>query len=547
MTEQHGGMLEINYLSLTARRVFAARVTWDRGRITEVEETGAEDPGLGYLLPGFIDAHVHIESAMLPPAEFGRQAVCHGTLAVVADPHEIANVLGVPGVRWMLENARQTPFHAFFGAPSCVPATPFETAAGDLGCDEIDLLFDEPEVCCLSEMMNYPGVLARAPEVMEKIGLAHRRGYPVDGHAPGLKGAEAAAYVQAGISTDHECFSLEEARDKIAAGMRVLIREGSAARNFEALHPLIGEAPGQVMFCSDDKHPDDLLQGHINTMVRRAVAAGHDLFDVLQCACSNPIAHYRLPLGLLRPGDPMDAIQLPDLSGFRPDRVWLSGTLVAERGAPLLPRVPVRPLNHFDARRLHPDDLTLEADQGPVRVIGVEDGSLVTRERWLQPRREAGRPVADPDRDLLLICVVNRYRPAAPAVALVQGFGLRQGAIASSVAHDSHNIICVGVDPASICRAVNRVIDHRGGIAVAAPGRLESLPLPVAGIISDRDGRWVGDRYAALDRQARALGSPLGAPFMTLSFMALLVIPELKLSDQGLFDGRRFRFVGLSA
>ncbi len=545
MSDQHSGMREINYLSLDERRIFRARVSWQDGIITEVRELGGEAPGLGYMLPGFIDAHVHIESAMLPPAEFGRIALCHGTLAVVADPHEIANVLGMDGVRFMLDNARQSPFHAYFGAPSCVPATPFETAGGSLGCDDIEQLFREPEVCCLSEMMNYPGVLSQAPDVMAKIELATRLGYPVDGHAPGLKGAEAAAYVQAGISTDHECFSLQEARDKIAAGMHVLIREGSAARNFEALHPLLDESPAQVMFCSDDKHPDDLLQGHINDMVRRAVAAGHDLFDVLRCACINPIDHYRLPLGRLRPGDPMDGIEVPDLTGFKPERVWLAGDLVAEQGEPRLPRVTVEPVNRFHARPVSVDDLVLQADAGPVRVIGVEDGSLVTQERWLQPRREAGRVVTDPDQDLLLLCVVNRYRPEPPAVALVQGFGLREGAIASSVAHDSHNIICVGTDPALVCQAVNGLIDHRGGVVVATDGALDILPLPIAGIMSDGDGFQVGDDYARLDRRARALGSPLSAPFMTLSFMALLVIPELKLSDQGLFDGRSFSFVGL--
>ncbi len=545
MSQDAGGMLEINYLSLEQRRIFAARIAWEQGRITRLEEIGPEAPGLGYLLPGFVDAHVHIESAMLPPAEFGRQALRHGTLAVVADPHEIANVLGIDGVRFMLEEARRTPFHAFFGAPSCVPATPFETAGGALGRAEIEALLAEPEVCCLSEMMNWPGVLGRDPAVMEKIALAAAGGYPVDGHAPGLKGEQAAAYVGAGISTDHECFTLEEARDKIAAGMHVLIREGSAARNFDALHPLIDEAPGQVMFCSDDKHPDDLLGGHINEMVERAVAAGHDLFDVLDCAWSNPIAHYRLPLGRLRPGDPMDAIEVPDLRRFAPARVWLGGELVARDGEPLLPHRPADRVNRFHARPVVPEDLVLPAGEGQVRVIGVGDGSLVTRELRLEPTREAGRPVADPERDLLLMAVVNRYRPQPPALALVQGFGLGRGAIASSVAHDSHNVIGVGADAASLGEALNRVIAAGGGVAVAADGESDLLPLPVAGIMSDDDGARVGERYAQLDRKARGLGSPLAAPFMTLSFMALLVIPELKLSDRGLFDGRDFRFVDL--
>ena len=540
------GMREVNYVSIDQRRVFRAEVSWHDGRIDQVRETGAEDSGLGYLIPGFVDAHVHIESAMLPPAEFGRIALRHGTVAVVTDPHEIANVLGVEGVRFMLENARQTPFNAFFGAPSCVPATPFETANGALGCDEIEALLQEPEVCCLSEMMNYPGVLKRDPEVMAKIELAKRLGYPVDGHAPGLKGETADAYVGAGITTDHECFTMQEARDKIAAGMSVLIREGSAARNFDTLHPLISEAPHMVMLCSDDKHPDDLLQGHIDRMAARAVAAGHSVFDVLRCACRNPLDHYRLPLGRLRPGDPMDAVEVSDLRDFDVQRVWLAGRLVAEGGRSLLEPVSLQPVNAFHARRMSSDDLALTSDAQRIRVIGVEDGSLVTRERQLSPRRVDGRLVADTNRDLLPMVVGNRYQPMPPALGFVQGFGLRQGAIASSVAHDSHNIIAVGVQPEAVCRAVNAIIDQRGGVAVVQGDALDMLPLPIAGIMSDAAGDWVGETYARLDRRAKQLGCSLSAPFMTLSFMALLVIPELKLSDRGLFDGRRFEFAELA-
>lgn len=540
-------MREVNYVAIEQRRIFRARVSWHDGRISALCDLGREEPKLGYLIPGFIDAHVHIESAMLTPAEFGRIALRHGTVGVVSDPHEIANVLGVEGVRFMLENARQTPFNAFFGAPSCVPATPFESANGALGCAEIESLLREPEVCCLSEMMNFPGVLARESAVMEKIALAQRLGVPVDGHAPGMKGEAAAAYIDAGISTDHECFSLEEARDKIAHGMWVLIREGSAARNLDTLMPLIGESPERVMLCSDDKHPDDLLRGHINDMAARAVAAGHSPFDVLRCACLNPLDHYGLPLGRIRPGDPMDAVEVADLKSFRPTRVWLRGELVAEGGAVLLPQVAVTAVNAFDARPVAVADLRIENSGEPVRVIGVEDGSLVTREKRLAPRTDAGVIVADLERDILPLCVVNRYRPSRPALGLIQGFGLKRGAIASSVAHDSHNIIAVGTTPEALCAVVNRVIAHRGGIALdAGTGDSEILPLPIAGIMSDRDGDWVGTEYARLDRAARELGSPLSAPYMTLSFMALLVIPDLKLSDQGLFDGRAFRFVELS-
>jgi len=538
-------MREVNYVAIDERRIFRAEVAWEVGRIVSVRECGDQQAGLGYLIPGFIDAHVHIESAMLPPSEFGRLALRHGTLAVVSDPHEIANVLGVEGVRFMLENARKTPFKAFFGAPSCVPATPFETANGAIGCAEIETLLQEPEVCCLSEMMNFPGVLARDPVEMAKIDLAAGMGYPVDGHAPGLKGEDAAAYVRAGISTDHECFSLEEARDKMAAGMSVLIREGSAARNLNALHPLISETPERVMFCSDDKHPDDLLQGHINEMAARAVKAGHSVFDVLRCACINPIDHYRLPLGRLQPGDPMDALEVEDLKHFRPIRVWLDGECVADAGRVRLPRVPVEPVNAFDARRIEERDLRVATNGEQIRVIGVRDGALVTQEQRFRPNGENGIIQADTGRDILPVCVVNRYRPVKPALGFIHGFGLKRGAIASSVAHDSHNIIAVGSDHQSICRVVNAIIDHRGGVAITDQESLDILPLPIAGIMSDADGEWVGKEYGRLDRRARALGSALTAPFMTLSFMALLVIPELKLSDRGLFDGRRFEFTDL--
>ena len=500
MTENHSGMRRVNFTAIDERRIFEAEVYWEHGRITRVVELGDEVPGLGYLIPGFIDAHVHIESAMLPPTEFGRLALRHGTVAVVCDPHEIANVLGLEGVRFMIDNARSTPFNAFFGAPSCVPATPFETAHGRLGCQEIEALLAEPEVCCLSEMMNVPGVLARDPQVMEKIALAARLGYPVDGHAPGLKGADAASYVGAGISSDHECFSMEEARDKIRAGMWVLIREGSAARNLDVLAPLIAESPRQVMFCSDDKHPDDLLTGHINQMAARAVAAGYDPFEVLACACLNPIAHYQLPLGRLQVGDFMDGVEVSDLTAFQPVRVWLKGELVVSHGEVLLARKLVKPVNIFNATEIVPADVMVPSTGGPIRVIEVRDGSLVTGQKQLRPAIRNGLISADLERDILPIAVLNRYQPAKPALCFVQGFGLKRGAIASSVAHDSHNIIAVGVNSRALCRVVNEIIAHQGGIAVADGETLDILPLPIGGIMSDQPGEQVALAYSRLDR-----------------------------------------------
>lgn len=545
------GSLRANIVHLPERRIAAGTVEWADGIITRVVETGPADPGLTYLMPGFIDAHVHIESAMLVPSEFARLACRHGTVATVSDPHEIANVLGLEGVRFMLDNARRVPFRMFFGAPSCVPATPFETAGASLGLAELATLLREDGLLYLSEMMNFPGVLAGDPAVMDKIALAREMGLPVDGHAPGLKGDAARRYARAGISTDHECTSLEEARDKIAAGMHILIREGSAARDFDTLHQLISSHTDRVMLCSDDKHPDDLAAGHIDRLAARAVAAGHAPLDVLRCACLNPVLHYGLPVGLLRVGDPMDAAEVADLRDFRPLRTWVAGHLVAEAGRSLMARVPVTPVNRFQARRITPADLALRAGPDRIRVMDALDGQLFTPEALVAPRvaeeHGARLMVPDPARDLLTLLVLNRYQEAPPAVAFVQGFGLGHGAIASSVAHDSHNIVAVGADAESLCRAVNALVDNRGGIAVDDGSRVEVLPLPVAGLMSAGDGDEVAARYAAMTAKARALGSPLRSPFMTLSFMALLVIPELKLSDKGLFDGRSFRFTQLAA
>ena len=536
------GALVANLVQIEARRIVSVELYWREGVITSIEELGAEDGKLPYLIPGFIDAHVHIESSMLTPCEFARLAVRHGTVATVSDPHEIANVLGIAGVEYMLNNACQTPFKFFFGAPSCVPATPFETAGATLDSEKIEALFQSGEIAYLSEMMNYPGVLNEDPEILAKLELAKRYGYPIDGHAPGLSGEDAVRYAAAGISTDHECSTIQEAEAKLACGMLILIREGSAARNFEALHPLISRYPDKIMLCSDDKHPDELLAGHINKLAARAIGYGHNLFDVLQCACLNPIRHYRLPVGQLRKGDSMDAVLVKDLQSLAPIRTWIGGQLLAEQGHSLLPSLKPEVINRFNARKIQASDLTISDTGSPIRVIQALDGELLTRQLQLKPKVSSGQIVPDVERDILCLVVVNRYRPAKPAVAFINGFGLKQGALASSVAHDSHNIIAVGCDAESICQAVNGLITSRGGIACVSDNHFSSLPLPIAGLISDADGDSVAARYAELDRLAKQMGSPLHAPFMTLSFMALLVIPELKLSDLGLFDGLQFKF-----
>ena len=545
MNANHGSVIA-NIVQIDERRIFPGEITWEDGIITRLCELDKPKSATTCLLPGFIDAHVHIESSMLTPAEFARIACRHGTVATISDPHEIANILGLKGIAFMIENAALTPMPIFFGAPACVPATPFETAGARLESEQLEHLFANQSVTYLSEMMNYPGVLNNDPDIIAKLQLARRYDCPIDGHAPGLTGQDATRYAQAGITTDHECSTVAEAEAKLAAGMHILIREGSAARNFDALHPLISRYPNKVMFCSDDKHPDDLIAGHINCLAARAVAAGHDIFDVLRCACINPIIHYHLPLGRLRIGDRMDAVEVNNLQCFSPLRTWIAGCKVAENNKSLLPGVKPAPINCFNARTITPADLEIEYAGQKIRVIKALDGELVTEESLLIPKVQNHRIVPDPSRDILLLTVVNRYRPAKPALAFIQGFGLRQGALASSVAHDSHNIIAVGTDADLICKAVNSVIAAKGGIAAATLNSVELLPLPIAGLMSDLDGDSVANRYAELDQLAKQMGSELRAPFMTLSFMALLVIPNLKLSDQGLFDSKTFQFTSLT-
>lgn len=540
-------------VDLHNRRIYPAEITLENGRIARIRELAQAPAGAGYLMPGFIDAHVHIESSMLPPGEFARMAVVHGTVATVSDPHEIANVLGSDGVAYMLEDAATAPLKICFGAPSCVPATAFETAGSAMNADEVAALLQNPAIGYLSEMMNFPGVLHGDPEVMAKIAAAHQLGKPVDGHAPGLRGDAARRYFAAGISTDHECFSYEEGREKTALGIKILIREGSAARNFEALWPLVNEFPELVMFCSDDKHPDDLVSGHINSLAARAIAKGCDLFDTLRAACINPAQHYRLPVGQLREGDPADFILVDDLQHFNVQATWINGEKVAENGQTLLEKQETTTPNQFLAHPKRPEDFhllsPLTGRRHTCRVIRVFDGEIVTGAESIELEAAPdGRLSAEPAQDLLYITVVNRYRAdAAPAMGLVQGVGLRRGALASSVAHDSHNIVAVGDSPESLALAVNAVIEARGGIS-ATDGVADTrvLPLPIAGLMSTLDGWELARRYSELDAWVKSdLGCPLRAPFMSLSFLALPVIPKLKMTDLGLFDVERFERVNI--
>lgn len=531
-----------NYVDILHQRIYPATITVKDGRIATIVPVGGTYEQ--YLLPGFVDAHVHVESSMLIPSEFARLAVVHGTVATVSDPHEIANVLGVPGVHYMIENGRQVPFGFYFGAPSCVPATPFETAGATVTVADVEALLQRDDVKYLSEMMNFPGVLHQDPEVMQKIAAAKRYNKPVDGHAPGLRGDAAGAYIAAGISTDHECFTEAEALDKLQRGMKILIREGSAARNFDALIPLLRHWPEAMMFCSDDKHPDNLVEGHINVLVKRALAAGIPLFNILRAACVNPVLHYGLETGLLRMGDAADFIIVDNLTDVNIKATYVKGELVAENGVSKIASVTVQPINHFHCEPVTAAQLRIPATGSTVdvKVIVALDGELITNTETATLAVNGDSIAADTAQDVLKLAVVNRYNPAPVTLGFIKNFGLKCGAIASSVAHDSHNIIAAGADDESLASAINAVITARGGVSVAHKQANVILPLPIAGLMSAADGYEVARQYSAMDKAAKDLGSKLGAPFMTLSFMALLVIPHLKLSDLGLFDGDVFAF-----
>ena len=552
--------LQGQIVDIQNKRIFKGEITVESNKIVSIQEKDHDIET--YILPGFIDAHIHIESSMLVPSEFAKIAVKHGTVATVSDPHEIANVLGVEGVEFMIENGKQVPFKFNFGAPSCVPATTFESAGAVIDSDAIKTLLQNPDIKYLAELMNYPGVLFEDAEVMKKIAWAKHYKKPIDGHAPGVIGDDITKYINAGMSTDHECFTFEEASEKLQKGMKILIREGSAAKNFEALIDLLPEHYENLMFCSDDKHPDDLLLGHINQLCARAIAKGIDVFKVLQAACVNPVKHYGLDVGLLQVGDYADCIVVDDLKDFKPLQTYSNGELVFDKDVSLIKSVSFESLNNFNCSKKDVSDFKVESStttlrltsttlsdhnsgQAKIRVIEALEGQLITNEITTDAKLENDTIISDVENDILKVTVVNRYQDQKPAVAFIKNFGLKEGAIASSVGHDSHNIIAVGVSDEAICKAVNLIIKHKGGICAISNSEEKVLPLPIAGIISDKDAETVGKQYAELDAMAKQLGSLLKAPYMTLSFMALLVIPSLKLSDKGLFDGNTFKFTSL--
>jgi len=535
-----------NIIDIEPKEIFFGEIIIEDGLIKSIKKIDDPRKDSFFIMPGFIDAHVHIESSMLIPSEFAKLAVVHGTVATISDPHEIANVCGIDGVEYMIENGKTVPFKFHFGAPSCVPATVFETAGATLDAKAVDELLSKKEIHYLSEMMNFPGVLNNDEEVFAKINSAKAYNKPVDGHAPGLRGEDAKKYIEAGISTDHECFTKEEALDKLKYGMKILIREGSAAKNFEALIELLNEHENEMMFCSDDKHPDSLVKGHINELCKRAVAKGIDVFKALKAASINPVKHYRMNVGLLKPGDPADFIIVQNLKDFTVKATYINGELVAENGESKIKTQPSSAINNFNCSKKNVDDFKIKISDFQGEIIEALDGQLITNKLSIFPKKENSFYVSDVENDVLKIVVVNRYKNAPVSKAFIKNFGLKRGAIASSVAHDSHNVIAVGGNDESICDAVNLIIKEKGGVSIADHSNStfsKILPLPVAGLMSNEDGYKVAEMYTEIDAAAKELGSKLSAPFMTLSFMALLVIPHLKLSDKGLFDGDLFQII----
>lgn len=530
-------------VDLKQRKVFNGDVFVKDGKIEKIQE--ASEKHSKFILPGFIDAHVHIESSMIVPSNFAHIAIKHGTVATVSDPHEIANVMGVEGVHFMINNGKKVPFKFYFGAPSCVPATPFETSGAKIDAHKIKTLLDSPDIYFLAEMMNFPGVIYDDREVLQKIEYARMAGKPIDGHAPGLKDEGLNKYASMNISTDHECTTLDEAIEKIKQGITIQIREGSAAKNFESLFPLIHSYPEKIMFCTDDCHPDDLIYGHINKIVKRAIDKGGDFFDVLRAAILNPVKHYDLKVGMLQPGDPADFIITSDLENFNVEKTFIDGELVYNKGITLFDIPDEIPANHFNCHAINNDDIAVPAEGKQIRVIVAKDGDLTTGQKTFSAKIENGQVVSDLERDILKIVVVNRYSPLKPVVGFIKNFNLKQGAIAGSIAHDSHNIIAIGANDDDIVKAINRIVSLTGGIVACSGNIMQELKLDVAGLMSREKADIVAQKYRNVNELAKKFGSNLSAPFMTMAFMALLVIPDLKIGDKGLFDVSKFEFTTL--
>ncbi len=526
------------------KRMFGARILIRDGKIVDIMEDGAVNGPC--ILPGFVDSHVHIESSMLIPSGFAHMAVQHGTVAVVTDPHEVANVAGEAGIRFMIDNAKSVPMKFFFGLPSCVPASPMEKSGAVITSVDVERMIQDEDFYFLAEMMNFPGVIFNDPEVVNKLISTKRVGKPIDGHAPGLEGVDLEKYVFAGITTDHECSTLQEAIKKIELGQKIQIREGSAAKNFENLSPLIKNHSDSIMFCTDDCHPDYLSEGHINKIVSRAIAKGYDLYDVLKVSCVNPVKHYNLPVGQLRVGDDADFIVTNDIKEFKITTTYIKGVKVFDKGEVLFPLKSVPEPEYTFRNDLPPEGLDIVAQTSKVNVIQAIDGELITKwsveNIWVDSNMSLPSNI---EKDLLKIVLLDRYSDTPPAIAFIRGFGIKVGALGASIAHDSHHIIAIGCDDISIRSALEWLIDNKGGICYANKESVTGLRLPYFGLMTDMAGEMVKKEYIMLNNLLRSAGCTLHSPFMTASFMALTVIPELKINHNGLFDVIKFKSVPL--
>lgn len=524
------------------RDIYPAMIEFLNGKILNIERRDSAPDH--YILPGLIDAHIHIESSMITPGAFALTAVQHGTTGVVSDPHEIANVLGIEGVKFMIQDGKRVPLRFWFGAPSCVPATGFETNGASLNHKEISYLMNLPDIFYLSEMMNYPGVIYNNKEVYLKLEISKNLRKPIDGHAPGLSGELLKKYVESGISTDHECCTAEEALEKISLGMKIQIREGSAAKNLNALKCLYNVNPDMIMLCSDDLHPEMLMKRHINKLIAQLIKKGFNKFDVIRSATINPAEHYKLEAGLLRVGDNADFIVVDSPSKMNVKETRISGEKVFGDGKVWFSYSPGKPVNNFNSTPVSKVDISVINSGVNMRVIEAFEGELLTKTLIISSGK--GKYVEpDIEKDILKIVVKDRYNDSPPVTGFIKGFGLKEGAFASSVAHDSHNIIAVGTNDDDIIKAINIIVKSKGGLSVSSGGKVSSLKLNIGGIMTTRSCREVAHDYEKLSKIVKSLQCTMEAPFMTLSFMALLVIPDLKISDKGLFDVNKFELVPL--
>ena len=536
--------VEGNIVDVVKRLIFKGKITVLNGRIFTIEECNVESEL--FILPGLIDSHIHIESSMMTPSSFAELAVRKGTVAVVSDPHEICNVLGVEGLNFMLDDAKKANLKFFFGAPSCVPATNFESSGAEIDYKQIENLMKRDDIWFLSEMMNFPSVINNDFETIEKLNSAKKYKKPIDGHAPMISGNNLKSYFNSGISTDHECTDIDEAIEKIKNNVKIQIREGSAAKNFDKLASLIDLYPESVMFCSDDLHPDDLYIAHIDKFIRKSLKFNLNIFNILRASSYNPKYHYNLPVGLLQIGDSADFIVVDTLEDFNVQQTYINGEKIFDYKQDSKNVENTIKINKFRTNLINEEDIIIEAKFDKIKVIVVEDGNLFTKSETLNAKIVNNKAISDIDNDIIKIVVLNRYSEnSLPAVAFIKNFGLKSGALAASIAHDSHNIIAIGVDDKSIIESINKIIELKGGIVAHNNEKIDFLQLDIAGLMSSKDGVFIANSYSKLNEIAYSLGSTLKSPFMTMSFMALLVIPELKISDKGLFDSINFEFTNL--